>query len=294
MEASPLISIGLPISLFIIMVGMGMTLTIGDFRNVAVNPRGALVGTLAQIVLMPALAFALIWALSLPPAMAVGLVIIAACPGGTTSNLFAFLARGNVALSIVLTVLASLITIVSLPLLTNFALERFMGEGAQIQLPVLKTIGTLVAIILLPVAIGMTVRSRAPELARRAESAVSVFGGIVLAALIVGLMLGSGDQIPELLRQGGPAAIALNLLGIGAGLLLGRAAGLSHHDAITISVELGVKNATLGLLVTLTLLESSAMSVPSAVYGIFMFFFGFALAAYGRRRFAAEMPAANA
>lgn len=294
MEASPLISIGLPISLFIIMVGMGMTLTIGDFRNVAVNPRGALVGTLAQIVLMPALAFALIWALSLPPAMAVGLVIIAACPGGTTSNLFAFLARGNVALSIVLTVLASLITIVSLPLLTNFALERFMGEGAQIQLPVLKTIGTLVAIILLPVAIGMTVRSRAPELARRAESAVSVFGGIVLAALIVGLMLGSGDQIPELLRQGGPAAIALNLLGIGAALLLGRAAGLSHHDAITISVELGVKNATLGLLVTLTLLESSAMSVPSAVYGIFMFFFGFALAAYGRRRFAAEMPAANA
>lgn len=294
MEASPLISIGLPISLFIIMVGMGMTLTIGDFRNVAVNPRGALVGTLAQIVLMPALAFALIWALSLPPAMAVGLVIIAACPGGTTSNLFAFLARGNVALSIVLTVLASLITIVSLPLLTNFALERFMGEGAQIQLPVLKTIGTLVAIILLPVAIGMTVRSRAPELARRAESAVSVFGGIVLAALIVGLMLGSGDQIPELLRQGGPAAIALNLLGIGAGLLLGRAAGLSHHDAITIAVELGVKNATLGLLVTLTLLESSAMSVPSAVYGIFMFFFGFALAAYGRRRFAAEMPAANA
>lgn len=282
MEQGPLVEIGLPLALFIIMVGMGMTLTAGEFRKVAVYPRGMILGSIAQIVLLPLIAFGLVWLLDLPPAIAVGLVVIAACPGGTTSNLFTFVARGNVALSIVLTVVASLVTIISLPLFTNYALGLYMGADEWIRLPVLQTIATLVVIVLIPVAIGMWIRSKAPQLASRAEGPVGLFGMLVLAGLIVALVLQVGDEVGSLLRQAGPAAILLNVAGILLGLLGGRLGGLNHADALTVAVELGVKNGTLGLLVTLTLLESSVMSIPSAVYSLFMFAFGFLLVGYGR------------
>ncbi|MGL6159086.1 bile acid:sodium symporter family protein [Microbulbifer sp.] len=283
MESEPLISIGLPISLFIIMTGIGMTLTARDFHQVTVKPTGLIVGTIAQILVMPLVAFALCWILGLPPAIAVGLVIIAACPGGTTSNLFTLLARGNVALSIVLTVSASMITILSLPLFTNYALQAYFGTQREIVLPFGKTVAMLSAIVLLPVAIGMLVRAWLPRLASRAEGAVSIFGGLVLAVLVIGLVYGIRDRFVELLVQAGPSAILLNLLGVAVGLLSSRAAGLSRREALAVATELGVKNGTLGLMVTLTLLHSSEMSIPSAVYGVLMFPIGFLLAAYGRR-----------
>jgi len=281
-ESSPLISAGLPIALFIIMIGIGMTLTIRDFRQVAVYPKGMIVGTVAQILVMPLIAFLLATLLAVPPAIAVGLVIIAACPGGTTSNLFVLLSRGNIALSIVLTVSASLITILTLPLFTNIALQHYMGTEEDIVLPVWKTIGMLVGIVLFPVAIGMVVRTRNPEVARKAESIVSIFGGIVLAVLIVALVYGVRDQIWELLKQAGPATILLNVAGIGLGLAAGRMTGLTQRESLAVAVELGVKNGTIALMVTLTLLESSAMSIPAAVYGVLMFPIGFVLAMYGR------------
>ena len=282
MESSPLISAGLPIALFIIMIGIGMTLTIRDFRQVAVYPKGMIVGTIAQILVMPLIAFMLATLLAVPPAIAVGLVIIAACPGGTTSNLFVLLSRGNIALSIVLTVSASLITILPLPLFTNIALQYYMGTEEDIVLPVWKTVGMLIGIVLFPVAIGMVVRTRKPEVARKAEGIVSIFGGIVLAVLIVALVYGVRDQIWELLKQAGPATILLNLAGIGLGLAAGRMAGLTQRESLAVAVELGVKNGTIALMVTLTLLESSAMSIPAAVYGVLMFPIGFVLAMYGR------------
>jgi len=281
-ESSPLISAGLPIALFIIMIGIGMTLTIRDFRQVAVYPKGMIVGTVAQILVMPLIAFMLATLLAVPPAIAVGLVIIAACPGGTTSNLFVLLSRGNIALSIVLTVSASLITILTLPLFTNIALQHYMGTEEDIVLPVWKTVGMLIGIVLFPVAIGMVVRTRKPEIARKAEGIVSIFGGIVLAVLIVALVYGVRDQIWELLKQAGPATILLNLAGIGLGLAAGRVAGLTQRESLAVAVELGVKNGTIALMVTLTLLESSAMSIPAAVYGVLMFPIGFVLAMYGR------------
>ncbi|WP_100638325.1 bile acid:sodium symporter family protein [Marinobacter salexigens] len=290
MESSPLISAGLPIALFIIMIGIGMTLNIRDFRQVAVYPKGMIIGTLAQIVLMPLVAFALASLLAVPPAIAVGLVIIAACPGGTTSNLFVLLARGNIALSIVLTVSASLITILTLPLFTNLALKFYMGTEHDIVLPVWKTIAMLTGIVLFPVAIGMQVRSRKPEVAHKAESIVSVFGGIVLAILIAVIVYGVRDEIWDLLKQAGPATILLNVVGIFMGLLAGRAARLTQRESLAVAVELGVKNGTIGLMVTLTILESSAMSIPAAVYGVLMFPIGFLLAMYGRR----NIPAATA
>lgn len=283
MESSPLISIGLPISLFIIMIGIGMTLTLRDFRQVTLNPRGMIVGTLAQIVMMPLIAFMIAKLLGLGPALAVGLVIIAACPGGTTSNLFVLLARGHIALSILLTVSASLITILSLPYFTNYALQLYYGEGAEIALPVGKTIIMLVAIVLLPVTIGMVVRTRAPALAQRVEGIVSIFGGVVLLFLVVSLLWDARDRLLDLLAQAGPAAFMLNALGVGLGLAVSRLVGLSQREALAVSVELGIKNGTIALMVTLTLLESSEMSIPAVVYSVMMFLVGFVLVGFGRR-----------
>ncbi|MFA0811645.1 bile acid:sodium symporter family protein [Microbulbifer epialgicus] len=284
MESGPMISIGLPIALFIIMVGIGMTLTAKDFHQVTVKPGGLVVGTITQILLMPLVAFALCWLLSLPAAIAVGLVIIAACPGGTVSNLFTLLARGNVALSIVLTVSASLITILSLPFFTNYALRTYFGAEQEIVLPFAKTVAMLSAIVLLPVAIGMLVRAWNPHLATRAEGVVSIFGAFVLLILVVGLVWGMRDRTGELLSQAGPSVILLNFLGVIVGLLTSRVCGLSGRDGLAVATELGIKNGTIGLMVTLTLLHSSEMSVPSAVYGVLMFPSGMLLAIYGRKK----------
>lgn len=283
MESSPLISIGLPVSLFIIMVGIGLTLTLRDFGQVTLNPKGMIVGTIAQILLMPMAAFAIASMLGLAPALAVGLVIIAACPGGTTSNLFALLSRGNIALSILLTVSASLITILSLPFFTNMALVRYLGEGSEIALPVGKTIAMLVVIVLLPVAIGMLLRSRWPERAQRMESGVSRFGAAVLLLLIIMLLWESRDRVVQLFIDAGPATLLLNLTGIVIGLGLSRLAGLSQRESMAVAVELGIKNSTLALMVTLSLLESSEMSVPAVVYSLLMYMVGFLLVATGRK-----------
>lgn len=290
MESSPLIDIGLPLSLFVIMTGIGLTLRPRDFREILVYPRGTAFGTVAQVLFMPLIALVLALLLPMEPALAVGLVVIAACPGGTTSNIFTFFARGNVALSITLTVTASLITVLSLPMLINLALQVFplrpdLAEAAaELQLPFLRTVITLSAIVILPVAIGMALRAWRPLLAARAERAVGAFGLIVLAALIVLIVAQLGGDVVPMARDAGIAAALLNIAGIAVGLAGGAAIGLSPRDALTCAMELGIKNGTLGLLITLTLLDSPAMSVPSAVYGVLMFGFGTLLILLGRRR----------
>lgn len=291
MDQSPLIAIGLPIALFIIMIGMGLTLTLSDFKRETQSPRGVIVGSALQLALMPVIGLLLMGWPGISPAIAVGLVIVAACPGGTTSNLIAFMARGNVALSIVLTVVASLATIATLPFWVNLALEQVNAAGDEpLQLPFTQTVVMLTVLILLPVAIGMLVRSRRPLLAARAERLVSLFGAVVLLLLILGISWTNRDRLGDLLVQSGPACAVLNLAGIATGLLFSRLTGLSWRDGMTISVELGIKNSTIGLLVAMSMLENTEMAVPSAVYGLMMYAFGFVLISIGRRL---PSPASN-
>lgn len=290
MESSPLTEIGLPVALAIIMVGIGLTLTAGDFRRELRTPKGVVVGSFGQLLLLPALGFAIIAVLDLDPAIAVGLIIVAACPGGTTSNLISFLGRANVALSIVLTVVASIVTIVSLPVFADLALSlqgAAQADGARVEVPVLRTVLTLVGVVLVPVLLGMVVRARAPHRAAAAERAVAVFGAVVLVALIIGIAL-SVDDVVGLIRQAGPAALLLNLGGIATGALIGRFAGLSWTDRLTLAIELGVKNSTLGILLG-GLLGDLTWAVPSAVYGIVMYLSAAVLVVVGRRRSAAAV-----
>lgn len=282
MSSNGLIEIGLPAALFLIMIGMGLTLTPRNFREVAAAPRATLFGSLAQVVLLPLTAFAIAGLLSLPPALAVGLVLIAACPGGTTSNLFAFLGRGDVALSIVLTVIASLLTIVSLPLFVNWAMQVYFGEGIALRLPLVNTVLTLFVIVLVPLLIGMAIRHYHPQLAARGERAVALFGFLVLFVVIAAIVIELGEEALALITAAGGAAVLLNLAGIFLGLVCGRLIGLTPPQAFTIAVELGIKNGTLGLLIALTLLDSPEISVPAAAYSLLMFGFGFLLLGYSR------------
>lgn len=283
MDASPLISVGLPMALFIIMIGIGLTLTPAEFHHEARHPQGWVIGTVLQIVAMPLLAWSIIQALGLPPALAVGLMIIAACPGGTTSNLVAYLARSNVALSILLTVSCSLITILTLPLVVNWALLAFTQQAAQVQLPVLKTIVMLGVLILVPVVIGMVFRHLKPTWALKADKAVSVFGAVVLIGLIVAICVSNADRLGSLLATAGPACLLLNVGGVFLGVGLSRAAGLTWEDAFTNGIELGIKNGTLGLLIAMNLLHDTDMAVPSAIYGVLMYAVGLVTLLVARR-----------
>lgn len=293
MEQSPLIAVGLPIALFIIMIGMGLTLTLADFSREARAPKGVIVGSVLQLLFMPLAGLLLMGLPGMTAAIAVGVMIVAACPGGTTSNLICFMARGNVALSIVLTVVASLATIATLPYWVNLALARAdAATGTPVQLPFLQTVVMLTVLILVPVAIGMMIRARQPGLAARAEKLVSLFGAVVLLALIIGIAITNRDRLGDLLVQAGPACALLNVAGLLLGLAGSRISGLDWRDALTVAVELAIKNSTIGLLVAMNLLENTDMAVPSAVYGLMMYAFGFALIALGRR-LPAPHPAAS-
>jgi len=282
MEHSSLVSIGLPISLFLIMIGMGLTLKLNDFKVATLAPWPLTFGTLAQVAVLPVIAYFLAQALQLDAAMTVGLVLIAACPGGTTSNLFAFLGRGDVALSILLTVVASVVTIFTLPFFVNYTMSQVMDKTVSIELPVLKTMGTLFAIVLVPTMIGMWIRKVSPNFAVKSEKGMSVFGFLVLAGVIAALMIEAGDGIFGMLKQAGIAVALLNVLGLAFGLGVGRLCGLNRSQAFTVAVELGIKNGTLALMVALSLLHSPEMSVAPAVYSVFMFLFGILMIFYGR------------
>lgn len=285
MQGSTLIQVGLPISLFIIMVGVGLTLRPRDFHNVVYYPKVLVMGTIAQIVLLPAVGFTLAWVLQLPPAIAVGLVIIAACPGGTTSNVFAFLGKGNLALSILMTAGASLITVLTLPLFTNLAIDLFKQESLEqpLEMPVMQTVVMLLAIVFVPVMLGMGLRAWKPQLAGKLEGVVGAFGMVVLFALVVLIVVQTRDHLVELLVQAGPSVIALNLAGIAIGFVVARFARADFVDGLTLAMELGIKNSTIGLTVALTLLGSADIAMPAALYGLLMFASAGVLVAIGRR-----------
>lgn len=283
MEQSALIDIGLPIAVFIIMTGIGMTLAPVDFLRVATQPKALVWGIVAALLVMPLVALVLATVMGLPPEIAVGLVVVAACPIGTTSSLFSYLARGDLALSIALSAVGSLVAIATLPLFANFAIERFSQGDARVYLPVLRTIGVMIAIILFPVMVGMGIRQKAPGFAARAEKLVGAFGLLVLVALIVGIGISVYQRWVEILVSAGPAVIALVICAVAVGLLGSRALGLSAAEAVTVTLSISIRNAAIGMVLAITMMHSPEIAVPPALFGLLMYATGFSLVAYGRR-----------
>lgn len=282
MDNSPLVAIGLPIALFIIMVGMGLSLTTADFRRVFEQPKSISIGVVGQLLLIPMLGFAIGWGLS-GGIMAAGLVLIAALPGGTTSNLFTYLAKANLALSITLTVIASLVTTVTLPLYVNLALETFTGAGEIVRLPFVQTLVQMTAILIVPVCIGMALNRKFPGAAKRAEPIISKFSALVLALIVIGIIVKEWNNLPGWISLVWLPVVLLNFGSMAIGYGLGKLASLGEKDSVTLSIELGLKNVTIGLMIALTLLQNTELAVPAAIYGILHFFTAFGIAAVMRR-----------
>ena len=289
METSILTDYLLPLSLFIIMLGMGMSLVINDFKQVVLFPKAVILGLIGQIIVLPVMAFLLIKVLGVSPMIAVGVMLIAACPGGTSSNLISHLAKGDTALSISLTAISSLITVVSIPLVVGFSMDYFLAADQAIQLPVVKTILTLIAITLLPVSIGMLIRAHFKAFAVRQESRVNVFSGLFLAFLVIVILL----QQPEMVKQGlittGAVVIGLNVISMISGFTTAKLFNLNNQQTTTIGIEIGIQNGTLAILIATTVLHQPVLAIPAAIYSLAMFISG-AVMIFWRKHQSKKIP----
>jgi BASS family bile acid:Na+ symporter len=270
MEASAITNILLPLALGIIMFGLGLGLTVADFRRVAVFPRAVVAGLLLQMIVLVSIAFGLAKLFRLPPELTVGLMLLAASPGGATANIFSHLARGDVALNITLTAINSALALVTIPLIVDFALEHFLGQGRYIPPPVRKIVEVAV-IIVLPVAIGMAVRARAKRFAARMERPIRLFAVLVLAALIAGAIVQEWKILGPAIAAVGLACLAFNLASLAVGYAAPLALKLPRGQAIAIAFEIGIHNGTLAIFIALNVLDSAPMSLAPAIYSLVMF-----------------------
>ncbi|WP_408668035.1 bile acid:sodium symporter family protein [Jatrophihabitans sp.] len=279
MNDSALISIGLPVALAIIMFGLGLSLTLGDFARIARSPRAVVVALALQMLVLPSIAFALITVFDLEPLLAVGIMLLAASPGGTTANLLSHLFRGDVALNVTLTAINSVLAAVTIPLITNFAIDHFGAEGT-LGLQVGKVV-QVIAIVLVPVALGMLVRRRSAAFAARADRPVRVFSITVLAIVSVGAILGERDNLLDYLRDVGIVVAIFCLCSLTLGYAGARLFRLTRAQAIATSMEVGVHNTTVALTIALSVLDNTQVAIPSAVYSIVMYVlagsFGYAI-----------------
>ncbi len=226
---------------------------------------------MAQLLLLPVTALLVIYLFDLQAELAVGLFILALCPGGTTSNLYSYLAKADVGLSVALTALVGFVTPFSLPLLAAWAIELFLGENTSFQLPLLKTWLTLMLVGVLPVLLGMWFNFKWPEASARLQPLISRFSVIVLVLLIISIATDLGADLWLFLQKTGPAALALNVLTMVAGYWAGRLLLQQEKQARTICLEVGLQNGTLALMITTGILQNSAMSIAPSVYSLLMF-----------------------
>ncbi|HTW17816.1 MAG TPA: bile acid:sodium symporter family protein [Nocardioides sp.] len=286
---SALTTVGLPLALGIIMFGLGLSLTPDDFRRVGRHPKAVAVALACQLLLLPALCFGLVKLLDLPPLLAIGMMLLAASPGGTSANLFSHLFRGDVALNVTLTAINSVIAIVSLPVITNLAIAHY-DQGDSVDLQFAKVVEVF-AVVLVPVALGMLVKARRSAFADRMDRPVRTGSAIILAVLVLGILLDQRENVGDYLADVGLAAALFCAASLVIGYVVPRAAGIREEQAIASSMEIGVHNGTLAIYVAVEVLDSTEISVPAAVYSVFMFVFAAAWGALISRRIRAAAPA---
>lgn len=264
-------SVIIPICLFLIMMGMGLTLVTNDFKRVLKYPKAVGIGLTNQLILLPIIGFALANIMPLRPEYAVGVMLLVLCPGGTTSNLFTYLAKGDVALSVTMTAIASVITVFTIPIVLSFSLIYFMGSGSAFELPVLKTVLTLVLLTIVPISIGMLIKRYAPRVADRSQVYVSRFGVLFLTFLVLFLSYVQRDIIVDAFIATGPVSIILNLSTMALGYYSSKWFGLNLAQRTSVTLEVGLQNSTLSIFMALTLLSNYDMSMMPAIYTLVMF-----------------------
>jgi len=269
-----LLSVFLPLSLAFIMFSLGLGLTIADFARVVAKPKAFLAGAVSQIVILPVIAFLLLQIFMLTPELAVGVMILAFCPGGVTSNIMTRLAGGSVALSVTLTGVVSLISVVTVPFLVAFAADTLMGQAAP-DIDVTSLALAMFAITAVPVAIGVAIRHLSAPLADRIEPSVIRAAMVLFVIIVIGALAANWTVFIENIALLGPLLVVLNAALLLIGLGFGRLLGLDRADRIAVAIETGIQNSTLGITVGSLIVETASglppFSLPSGIYGITMY-----------------------
>lgn len=290
---SALTTIGLPVALGIIMLGLGLSLTLADFARVLKQPKAVIIALLCQLVLLPAICFGLVLAFQLPPILAVGMMMLAASPGGTTANLYSHLFRGDIALNISLTAVNSVIAVITLPIITNFAIAYFQPFDDRLGLQWSKALEVF-AIVLLPVALGMIVRRFWPSFAASMDKPVRIASVIILIVVIAGAVASNWTLLVANFTQLALITVLFCLISLTVGFLVPRMLRVGKRQAIATSFEIGIHNATLAIVIAQSVLGSVELSLPAAVYGVLMFFIAFGFGFLIRDREAEPAVAASA
>ena len=254
------------------MIGLGLELTPKDFTRVTKQPKAVLIALFCQLVILVSIAFIICKVLALPPLLAVGLMLLAASPGGSTANLFSYLFKGDIALNITLTAINSVIAAFTLPLIVNFAIQHFMNDGQEISLQFSKILQVF-AIIIIPVGIGMLIRHYAPHFTEKLNKPLRIFAVSFLILIIIGAITKERHQILEYLAQVGLATILFCLCSLLIGYFVPRLLGINSAQARACAFEIGIHNSTLAMTIALTVMASSTVAMPAAVYSIFMYVF---------------------
>lgn len=265
----------LPLSLAIIMLGMGMTLIPKDFSRIFKFPKAAIIGLINQLVFLPIIGFVLAIVFNLNPTMAVGLMILATCPGGPTSNLITQVCKGNIALSVTLTAIASIISILTIPFILSYALSFFGSDtNVTIQLPIVDTILQIMVITVIPISIGMLIRNYKPNFAKRMEKPMRIASTVIFILVFIAVLAANYKMIGTGMKQVGLVTLALNITTMGIGYLTAKFFKLNLKNAISITVESGIQNGTLAFVIATTILNNVEMGIPIGAYSIWMFITG--------------------
>ena len=276
MDITPIIGqILLPISLAIIMFGMGLSLVSGDFTRLFTYPKAVLVGLCNQLLFLPLIGFVIVVLFGLNPSMAIGVMIISICPGGPTSNLITQVSRGNIGLSVTLTALSSLITVFTIPILLSKFIAYFSGDtDVVIQIPILETMLQILVITVIPVSIGMMIRKQREALALRMEKPMRTASTVLFVIIFLIIIIANKDNLIQAMKEVGLPTLLLNLSTMGLGYLSAKLFGITGKSQISITIESGIQNGTLAFVIATTMLNNLEMGLPTGAYSIWMFLTG--------------------
>ena len=265
----------LPISLAIIMFGMGLSLVVDDFVRLFAYPKAVLVGLCNQLLFLPLIGFAIVVLFDLNPTMAIGVMILSLCPGGPTSNLISQVSRGNIGLSVTLTALASLITVFTIPILLSKAIAYFTGDtDVVIQLPILETMLQILVITVIPISIGMMIRKRRESFALSMEKPMRSASTVLFVIIFLIIIIANKDNLTQAMKEVGLPTLLLNLSTMGLGYLSAKLLGITGKSQISIIIESGIQNGTLAVVIATTILNNFEMGLPTGAYSIWMFITG--------------------
>lgn len=253
------------------MLGMGLSLVTDDFRRVLVYPKAVIIGLVNQLLLLPLIAFGITQLFGLPNELAIGLILLASCPGGVTSNLISHVSRGDTALSITLTAISSFITLITIPLYVGLAYGYFNDTGQIVDVDEMGMLLQVLVIVIIPVLLGMFIRSKKEKFALRMDKPVRIISTVLFVLIVASILASEWEKMAEYIAQIGIASIVLNLTTMLLGFFSARFLKLSLKQAITISIESGIQNGTLAIVIATTVLANIALTIPAAVYSTLMF-----------------------